>query len=147
MAQGYIAQTLPMKPKSPLQRYRLLRKGKDDNIYSKTYTEGPTLFENPKGQMKMRFLEHLLKVRRTALLAVLAAPAVSADEVPWNTYVVNRTVEVSPGARKNKAFPMAEGSALCDLHLMAKRLGASAPRTSRSATTRRCGSRRATAST
>ena len=26
---GYIAQTLPMKPKSPLQRYRLLRKGKD----------------------------------------------------------------------------------------------------------------------
>ena len=29
MAQGYIAQTLPKKPKSPLQRYRLLRKGKD----------------------------------------------------------------------------------------------------------------------
>ena len=29
MAQGYIAQTLPEKPKSPLQRYRLLRKGKD----------------------------------------------------------------------------------------------------------------------
>ena len=28
MAQGYIAQTLPKKPKSPLQRYRLLRKGK-----------------------------------------------------------------------------------------------------------------------
>ena len=28
MAQGYIAQTLPEKPKSPLQRYRLLRKGK-----------------------------------------------------------------------------------------------------------------------
>ena len=53
-------------------------------------------------------------------LAVLAAPAVSADEVPWNTYVVDRTVEVSPGARKNKAFPMAEGVALCDLHLMAK---------------------------
>ena len=48
MVQGYIAQTLPKKPKSPLQRYRLLRKGKDDNIYSKTYTEGPTLFENPK---------------------------------------------------------------------------------------------------
>jgi hypothetical protein len=34
MAQGYIAQTLPKKPKSPLQRYRLLRKG------SKIYTEG-----------------------------------------------------------------------------------------------------------
>lgn len=68
----------------------------------------------------MRFLEHLLKVRRTALLAVLAALAVSADEVPWNPYIVDRTVEVSPGARKNKAFPMAEGSALCDLHLMAK---------------------------
>jgi hypothetical protein len=34
MAQGYIAQTLSKKPKSPLQRYRLLRKG------SKTYTEG-----------------------------------------------------------------------------------------------------------
>ena len=29
MAQGYITQTLPKKPKSPLQRYRLLRKGKD----------------------------------------------------------------------------------------------------------------------
>ena len=29
MLQGYIAQTLPKKPKSPLQRYRLLRKGKD----------------------------------------------------------------------------------------------------------------------
>ena len=29
MAQGYIAQALPKKPKSPLQRYRLLRKGKD----------------------------------------------------------------------------------------------------------------------
>ena len=28
VAQGYIAQTLPRKPKSPLQRYRLLRKGK-----------------------------------------------------------------------------------------------------------------------
>ena len=28
MAQGYIAQTLPKKPRSPLQRYRLLRKGK-----------------------------------------------------------------------------------------------------------------------
>ena len=25
----FIAQTLPKKPKSPLQRYRLLRKGKD----------------------------------------------------------------------------------------------------------------------
>jgi predicted ArsR family transcriptional regulator len=29
MAQGYIAQTLPKKPKPPLQRYRLLRKGKE----------------------------------------------------------------------------------------------------------------------
>jgi hypothetical protein len=29
MAQGYIAQTLPKMPKSPLQRYRILRKGKD----------------------------------------------------------------------------------------------------------------------
>jgi len=29
MAQGYIAQTLPKKPKSPLQRYKLLRKGKE----------------------------------------------------------------------------------------------------------------------
>ena len=29
MAQGYIAQTLPKKPRSPLQRYRLLRRGKD----------------------------------------------------------------------------------------------------------------------
>ena len=29
MAQGYIAQTRPKKPKSPLQRYRLLRKGKN----------------------------------------------------------------------------------------------------------------------
>ena len=28
MSQGYIAQTLPKKPKSPLQRYRLLRKGR-----------------------------------------------------------------------------------------------------------------------
>ena len=27
MAQGYIAQTLPKKPRSPLRRYRLLRKG------------------------------------------------------------------------------------------------------------------------
>ena len=29
MAQGYIAQTLPKKPKSSLLRYRLLREGKD----------------------------------------------------------------------------------------------------------------------
>ena len=29
MAQGYIAQTLPTKPKSPLQRYRILRKGRE----------------------------------------------------------------------------------------------------------------------
>ena len=29
MAQGYIAQTLPKKPTSPLQHYRLLRKGRD----------------------------------------------------------------------------------------------------------------------
>ena len=29
MKQGYIAQTLPQKPKSPLQRYRLLRKGRE----------------------------------------------------------------------------------------------------------------------
>ena len=29
MAEGFIAQTLPKKPKSPLQRYRLLLKGKD----------------------------------------------------------------------------------------------------------------------
>ena len=29
MAEGFIAQTLPKKPKSPLQCYRLLRKGKD----------------------------------------------------------------------------------------------------------------------
>ena len=29
MAQGYIAQPLPKKPKSPLQRYSLLCKGKD----------------------------------------------------------------------------------------------------------------------
>ena len=27
--QGYIAQTLPQKPKSPLQRYRILRKGRE----------------------------------------------------------------------------------------------------------------------
>ena len=53
-------------------------------------------------------------------LAAVVAPAVSADEVPWNTYIVDRTVEVSPGARKNKAFPMEEGSALCDLHLRAE---------------------------
>jgi hypothetical protein len=47
MAQGDIAQTLPKKPKSPLQRYRLLRKGKDALayiIYSKTYTEGSDPF-------------------------------------------------------------------------------------------------------
>ena len=29
MAEGFIAQTLPKKPKSPLQRYKFLRKGKD----------------------------------------------------------------------------------------------------------------------
>ena len=29
MKQGYIAQTLPQKPKSPLQRYRLLHKGRE----------------------------------------------------------------------------------------------------------------------
>ena len=55
-----------------------------------------------------------------AVALAAAAPAVSADEVPWNPYVVDRTVEVSPDSRKNKAFPMEEGSALCDLHLMAK---------------------------
>lgn len=70
--------------------------------------------------MKMRFPECLLKVRRTALLAVLSALAVSADEVPWNPYVVDRTVEVSPDSRKNKAFPMEAGSAFCDLHLRAE---------------------------
>ena len=64
-----------------------------------------------------------LFVPLTPIIAVAlaaAAPAVSADEVPWNPYVVDRTVEVSPGARKNKAFPMEEGSALCDLHLRAE---------------------------
>ena len=64
-----------------------------------------------------------LFVPLTPIIAVAlaaAAPAVSADEVPWNTYIVDRTVEVSPGARKNKAFPMEEGSALCDLHLRAE---------------------------
>ena len=65
-----------------------------------------------------RFLAILTTIIAVALAA--AAPAVSADEVPWNTYVVDRTVEVSPGARKNKAFPMEEGSALCDLHLRAE---------------------------
>ena len=46
MKQGYIAQTLPQKPRSPLQRYRLLRKGRGVwreqkfSIYSKAYTEG-----------------------------------------------------------------------------------------------------------
>jgi len=29
MKQGYIVQTLPQKPKSPLQRYRILRKGRE----------------------------------------------------------------------------------------------------------------------
>jgi hypothetical protein len=29
MAEGFIAQTLPKKPKSLLERYRLLRKGKE----------------------------------------------------------------------------------------------------------------------
>ena len=65
-----------------------------------------------------RFLAILTTIIAVALAA--AAPAVSADEVPWNTYVVDRTVEVSPGARKNKAFPMEEGYALCDLHLRAE---------------------------
>ena len=66
-----------------------------------------------------RFLAILTPIIAVALAAVVA-PAVSADEVPWNTYIVDRTVEVSPGARKNKAFPMEEGSALCDLHLRAE---------------------------
>ena len=48
------------------------------------------------------------------VIAAVAAFTILADEVPWNTYVVDRTVEVSPGARKNKAFPMEEGSAFCD---------------------------------
>ena len=47
------------------------------------------------------------------VIAAVAAFTILADEVPWNTYVVDRTVEVSPGARKNKAFPMEEGSAFC----------------------------------
>lgn len=67
----------------------------------------------------MRFSECLSVVRRMALLCAAVAFSALADDL-WNPYVVNRTVEVSPGARKNKAFPMAEGSALCDLHLMAK---------------------------
>ena len=54
------------------------------------------------------------------VIAAVAAFTILADEVPWNTYVVDRTVEVSPDSRKNKAFPMEEGSALCDLHLRAE---------------------------
>ena len=30
MTRGYIAQTLPKKPRSPLQRYRLSRKGRGE---------------------------------------------------------------------------------------------------------------------
>ena len=48
-AEGYIVQTLPKKPKSPLQRYRLLRKGEGCPGMNTTYTvkhiqKGPTLF-------------------------------------------------------------------------------------------------------
>ena len=38
MAQGYIAQTLLKKPKSPLQRYRLLREGEGGPGMNTTYT-------------------------------------------------------------------------------------------------------------
>ena len=67
----------------------------------------------------MRFPECLSVARHMALLCAAVAFSALADDL-CNTYIVDRTVEVSPGARKNKAFPMAEGSALCDLHLMAK---------------------------
>ena len=50
MAQGYIAQTLLKKPKSPLQRYRLLREGEGGPGMNTTYTvnliqKGLTLFD------------------------------------------------------------------------------------------------------
>ena len=49
--------------------------------------------------------------RRMALLCAAVAFSALADDL-LNPYIVDRTVEVSLGARKNKAFPMAEGSAL-----------------------------------
>lgn len=64
--------------------------------------------------MKMRFLECLSMARRMELLCAAVAFSALADDL-LNPYIVDRTVEVSPGARKNKAFPMAEGSAFCDL--------------------------------
>ena len=68
---------------------------------------------------RMKRIFAILSPVVAVVIAAVAAFTILADEVP-NTYIVDRTVEVSPGARKNKAFPMAEGSALCDLHLMAK---------------------------
>ena len=58
-------------------------------------------------------------------LAVVAAMAwahlASAVELPGPVPVVpgtvSRTVVVYPGAEKNKAFPLDQGSGMCDLHL------------------------------
>ena len=46
------------------------------------------------------------------VIAAVAAFTILADEVPWNTYVVDRTVEVSPGARKNKVILLLNGRKL-----------------------------------
>ena len=64
MAQGYIAQTLLKKPKSPLQRYRLLREGEGGPGMNTTYTvkhiqKGMTLFDEKRVREKLRRLDAL----------------------------------------------------------------------------------------
>ena len=48
---------------------------------------------------------------------LFAATVASPDPVPPLPGTVVRTVEVSPDARKRKAFPLDQGSGMCDLHL------------------------------
>ena len=50
-------------------------------------------------------------------IVIFAATVACPDPAPPLPGTVVRTVEVSPGSRKRKAFPLDQGSGMCDLHL------------------------------
>ena len=50
-------------------------------------------------------------------IALFVATAGYSDPDPPLPGTVVRTVKVSPGSRKRKAFPLDQGSGMCDLHL------------------------------